>query len=189
MRGWLWLAAVLLDIGASMFATADGGWSLNAEHFVERHALFVIIALGESLIVVGVIVADAERTAELMPVAVGAVVVTCLLWWTYFGWLKDALDVRLEREPPETMSQLGRDAFSLLHFPVIGGVIGIAVGFEEMVLHPGRPLETAGMVALALGLALFVAGGAAVWGAGREAAAAASAGPAGGAGRGAIHRR
>ena len=90
-------------------------------------------------------------------------VVTCLLWWTYFGWLREALEVQLEREPRATEIQLGRAAFTLLHFPMIGGVIGIAVGFEEMVLHPDAPLETAGMVALALGLVLFVGGGAAVW--------------------------
>ena len=163
VRAWFWLAVVLMDIGASMFSTVGGGWRLNAGHFAERHALFVIIALGESLIVVGLIVTDAERTADLLGVAIGAVVVTCLLWWTYFGWLKDALEVQLEREPHETEIQLGRDAFTLLHFPVIGGVIGVAIGFEEMVLHPGEPLETAGMVALALGLVLFVGGGAAAW--------------------------
>ncbi len=163
VRAWFWLAAVVMDIGAGVFAAAGESWRLNAGHFVERHALFVIIALGESLIVVGVIVTDAERTADLLGVAIGAVVVTCLLWWTYFGWLKDAIEVRLEREPLKTERQLARDAFSLLHFPVIGGVVGIAVGFEEMVLHPGEPLETAGMVALALGLVGFVGGGAAAW--------------------------
>ena len=123
----------------------------------------MIIALGESLVVIGVIVADADRTAELLRVAIGAVVVSCLLWWTYFGWRKDALEVQLERESSATEGLLARDAFSLLHFPVIGGVIGIAVGFEDMVLHPGERHETEGMVALALGLVLFVGGGAAAW--------------------------
>ena len=163
VRAWFWLAVVVLDIGASQLSTVDGGWRLNVEHFAERRGLFVIIALGESLVVVGVIVAGAERSADLLGVTIGAVVITCLLWWSYFGWLKDALEVQLEREPHETEIQLGRDAFTLLHFPLIGGVIGIAVGFEEMVLHPGEPLETAGIVALALGLVLFVGGGAAAW--------------------------
>ena len=163
VRGWFWLSAVLMDIGAAILSTAGGGWKLNAEHFVERHALFVIIALGESLVVVGVIVASGERAADLLGAAIGAVVVTCLLWWTYFGWLKDALEAQLEREPSATEIQLGRDVFTMLHFPVIGGVIGISIGFEQMVLHPGEPLETAGMVALALGLVAFVGGGAVVW--------------------------
>ncbi len=163
VRGWFWLGAVLLDIAATAVAGGYEGWQLRAGHFVERHGLFVIIALGESLIVVGVIVADAPRTGELLRVAVGAVAVTCLLWWSYFGWLKDALEAQLEREPRATEAQLARDTFSLTHFAVVGGVIGIAVGFEEMVLHPGEHLETAGVVALALGLVLFVGGGAAAW--------------------------
>ncbi|HJM75361.1 MAG TPA: low temperature requirement protein A [Dehalococcoidia bacterium] len=163
VRAWIWLAVAVTDIAASMIATSGGGWTLNAAHFVERHALFVIIALDESLIVVGVIVTNAERTTEIVSVAIGAVTVICLLWWSYFGWLNGAFESQLEREPHETEVQLARDAGTLLHFPVIGGIIGIAVGFEEMVLHPDRPLETAGMVALAAGLVLFIGGGAAVW--------------------------
>ena len=163
VRAWVWLGAVVLDIAATAVAGGYEDWRLHADHFVERHGLFVIIALGESLIVVGVIVAAAERTAELLSVAIGAVVVTCLLWWTHFGWLKDALEVQLERESSASEGILARDAFSLLHFPLIGGVIGVAVGFEEMVLDPDQHLETAGIVALGLGLVLFVGGGAAAW--------------------------
>ena len=163
VRAGVWLGAVVLDVAATAVAGGYEDWRLHADHFVERHGLFVIIALGESLIVVGVIVAAAERTAELLSVAIGAVVVTCLLWWTYFGWLKDALEVQLERESSASEGILARDAFSLLHFPLIGGVIGVAVGFEEMVLDPDQHLETAGIVALGLGLVLFVGGGAAAW--------------------------
>jgi low temperature requirement protein LtrA len=162
-RAWLWLVAVLLDVGATVVAAGYEDWHLRVDHFVERHALFVIIALGESLVVVGVTVAAADRSGEVLRVAIGAVAVTCLLWWTYFGWLKDALEVQLEREPGATEGILARDAFSIMHFPLVGGVIGIAVGFEEMVLHPGDHLETAGLVALVLGLVLFVGGGALSW--------------------------
>ena len=112
VRAWFWLGAVLLDIAATGVAGSYGDWRLRADHFVERHGLFVIIALGESLIVVGVIVADADRTAELLRVAIGAVVVTCLLWWTYFGWLKDALELQLEREPSADKGPFARDTFS-----------------------------------------------------------------------------
>lgn len=159
LRGWLWLAAVVLDIGATLVAGGYEDWRLHAGHFAERHGLFVIIALGESVFVVGLTVVDADRTG----VAVGAVIVTCLLWWTYFGWLKDALEVQLEREPLATEGMLARDVFSLLHFPLIGGVIGIAVGFEEMVLHPNEHLETPALIALGLGLVLFVGAAAAAW--------------------------
>jgi low temperature requirement protein LtrA len=162
VRGWFFLVAIILDIGATLVAGAEN-WRLHADHFAERHALFVIIALGESLIVVGLLFAGVDRTADVVRVAVGAVVVTCLLWWTYFGWLKDALELQLEREPSSTEGELARDAYSLLHFPLIGGVIGIAIGFEEMVLHPDEHLETAALVALTFGLVLFLGSGAAAW--------------------------
>lgn len=97
VRGWWWLAAMVLDVGAAMVAGRAGGWGPNAAHFAERHGLFVIIALGESLIVVGLTVSDGERTGELLAVAIGAVTVGCLLWWSYFGWLKDDLEYFLER--------------------------------------------------------------------------------------------
>ena len=163
IRGWFWLAAVLLDIGATLVAGSYEEWGLHAGHFAERHALFVIIALGESLIVVGLVFAGAGRDAELVRVAIGAVVVTCLLWWTYFGWLQDALEQQLERESSATEGQFARDAFSLLHFPLIGGVIGIAIGFEEMVHHPGDAAHTDVLVALGLGLALFLGASALAW--------------------------
>lgn len=163
VRPWFWLAGVVLDIGAAMLAGSSPDWRLHVGHFAERHGLFVIIALGESLIIVGTIAAGAEPTPELARVSIGAVVVACLLWWTYFGWLKDALEERFEHEPSSTQGQFARDAFSLLHFPLIGGVIGIAVGFEEMVLHPDSHLETSGLVALAGGLVLFVGSAALVW--------------------------
>ena len=159
VRGWFFLVAIILDIGATLVAGA-GNWRLHAGHFAERHGLFVIIALGESLIVVGLMFAGVDRTADVVRVAIGAVVVTCLLWWTYFGWLKDALELQLEREPS---GELARDAYSLVHFPLIGGVIGIAIGFEEMILHPNEHLATAGLVALTFGLVLFIGSGAMAW--------------------------
>ena len=163
LRGWVWLAAVLLDVTAAAIAGKQEGWGLHAAHFAERHGLFVIIALGESLIVVGATLASAERTSELVAVGIGAVAVTCLLWWTYFGWLKDDLEDALEHEPVARTGLLGRDAYSLLHFPLVGGVMGIAVGFEEMALHPGDHLRPEGLIALMAGLALFVGGAAASW--------------------------
>ncbi len=162
VRGWYFLVAIILDIGATLVAGAEN-WRLRAGHFAERHGLFVIIALGESLIVVGLIFAGLDRDADVVRVAFGAVVVTCLLWWTYFGWLKDALEIQLEREPSNAQGELARDAYSLVHFPLIGGVIGIAIGFEEMILHPDEHLATAGLVALTFGLVLFIGSGAMAW--------------------------
>ncbi len=163
VRGWWWLAAVVLDVAATAVAATFEDLGLRTAHFAERHGLFVIIALGESLIIVGIIVADGERTGEILRVALGAVVVTSLLWWTYFGWLKDALEAHLEREPSDNVVLLARDVYSLLHFLWVGGVIGVAVAFEAMALHPGEHLEPGSMLALGGGLALFVGSGVLAW--------------------------
>ncbi|MEZ4502687.1 MAG: low temperature requirement protein A [Dehalococcoidia bacterium] len=160
-RPWWWLAAVLLDLGAAAVGGRQRGWDLHAGHFAERHGLFVIIALGESLIVVGLTVAGSEKNNDLLAVAIGAVAVVCLLWWTYFGWLHGALEVALHAAHDD--AALARDAFSLIYFPLIGGVIGIAAGFEEMVHHPAERLDPVVLRVLAVGLLLFAGGAALAW--------------------------
>jgi low temperature requirement protein LtrA len=157
IRPFLWLLAIGADLLATNIAGRAQTWDLNPAHVGERHGLFVIIALGESLIVAGTAVAAEERTADLVGVATGALVVACLLWWTYFDWLKDALEHRLAAAPPEHLGRLTRDAFSLSHFPLILGIIGFAVAIEEMVAHPDEPAEGAVVLALGVGVALFVA--------------------------------
>ena len=167
-RVWWWSGAIVLDILAAGVAGRFESWHIHAEHFAERHALFVIIALGESLIVAAAAVAGAERTTELGVVAIGAVVVTCLLWWTYFGWLKDALEARLTELDGSRQSRFARDAYSLLHLPLIGGVVGVAVGFEAMLEHPQDALDHEVLIALGVGLGLFLGASVLAWARGRR---------------------
>ena len=155
VRPVVWLGAILADLLATR---AAGGrtWDLRPGHLVERHGLFVIIALGESLIVAGTAVAAEERTTELATAAGLALLVACLLWWTYFGWLKDALEEHLVAAAPRQIGSLARDAYSLGHFPMLVGIIGFAVAIEELVAHPADPLPGAVVVALGAGIGLFV---------------------------------
>ena len=155
---WLWGIAILLDVIAALIAGELEGWDLHPEHFSERHGLFVIIALGESLIVAGSGLAGAEKTSNLIAVGVLAVATTCALWWSYFACGKPALDRALQRAVETERPRLGRDAFSLLHFPMILGVIGFASAVEEIVAHPGAPLGLESRLALAVGLTLFTGG-------------------------------
>ena len=115
LRVALWTLTIVADIVAAEIAGRAQEWDLHAGHLSERHGLFVIIALGESLIVAGTAVAAEERTAALTGVAILAVVVACLLWWTYFGWLKEALEHGASRANRSQMGPLARDAFSLSH--------------------------------------------------------------------------
>jgi low temperature requirement protein LtrA len=137
--------------------------------FGERHSLFVIIALGETLIVAASGVTDATWTGDLLAVALLAVAVICGLWWSYFPRAKPVLDEALASRQGAEQSMMARDVFSLIHFPMLCGVIACAVSVEKALAHPGDPLPLAGRVALAVGLALFVGGMAvAIWRATRQ---------------------
>jgi low temperature requirement protein LtrA len=157
LRPWVWLLAIVADLVAAALAGRGTTWDLNPAHLSERHGLFVIIAIGESLIVAGSAVANDERSAALATAAAAAILVASLLWWTYFGWLKDTLEHRYAAAPPERLGPLARDAFSLAHFPLIGGIVGFAVALEEIGAHPVEPAPAAVLASLGIGVALFVA--------------------------------
>ncbi len=155
---WLWGFAIVLDVIAAAVGGQLEGWNLHADHFGERYGLFVIIALGETLIVAAGGVSDALWTNDLLAVAVLAVATTCGLWWSYFSRAKPVLDQALESRHGAEQTKMARDVFSLIHFPMICGVIAYAVSIEEAVAHPDEPLSLVGRGALAVGLALFVGG-------------------------------
>jgi low temperature requirement protein LtrA len=157
LRTVVWLAAIGADFAAATIAGRAATWDLNPAHLAERHGLFVIIALGESLIVAGAAVSDAELTPGLVTAVGASIVVACLLWWTYFGWLKEALEHRFATADPRRLGPLARDAFSFAHFPLIGGIVGFAVAVEETVVHPDDPMTGPVLAALGVGVALFVA--------------------------------
>jgi low temperature requirement protein LtrA len=157
LRPWFWLLAIVADVVAAAWAGRGASWDLNPSHLAERHALFVIIAIGESLIVAGTAVATDERTLALASAAAVSIAVASLLWWTYFGWLKEALEHRYAAAPAARLGPLARDAFSLAHFPLIGGIVGFAVAIEEIAAHPDEPAPAVVLASLGIGVTLFVA--------------------------------
>ncbi len=165
----LWGLAILLDIVAARLGGQADGWGLHPEHFGERHGLFVIIALGETLIIAAAGTSGAIWTTDLLAVALLAVAITCGLWWTYFTKTKPLLDHALEAQSGGVQSAMARDVFSLLHFPMLCGVIAYAVVIEEAIVHPIEPMHLVTRLALAVGLALFVGGmNSAMWRAKRQ---------------------
>ena len=155
-RSWVWAVAIAIDLVAAGLSGRNAVWDLDAGHFSERHGLFVIIALGESLIVAGTTVAAEERTTDLVVATGGVLVVACLLWWTYFGQLKEAMEEAFADVDAERLGPTARDAYSLGHFPLICGIIGFAVAVKEIVHHPDEPMPGDVVVALAVGVGLFV---------------------------------
>jgi low temperature requirement protein LtrA len=164
-----WGIAILLDIVAATIGARSEHWQIHPEHFTERHGLFVIIALGESLIVAAAGVATARWTGLLLTTGVLAVAVTCALWWSYFVLAKDRLEHALASCGGAQQSEMARDAFSLIHFPLLFGIILYAAVIEEAVLHPDHHLGVASRLALGSGIALFAGGiGLALWRAGQR---------------------
>jgi low temperature requirement protein LtrA len=157
IRIWLWMVAIGFVMLAGYFGGRAEGWDIKSGHFAERHGLIVIIALGESLIVAAHAVGSQERSQEILIVGGLAVLVTCLLWWSYFSWIHEHLEEHLSKKSGSKQASLARDAYSFLHFPIISGIVGVAVGFEKILGHPHDLLNIPIAVALAGGY-LFFAG-------------------------------
>ena len=156
LRIIFWLAAILLDMLAGYIGGKSEGWSLQSKHFGERHSLIVIIALGESLIVAATAVAGQERSQDLMLAGGLAVIVTCLLWWSYFSWISDFLEEKFSKKSGSDQAKTGRDAYSFMHFLIICGIVGIAIGFEKILHHPHDLLKVPVAFALGIGYLLFI---------------------------------
>ncbi len=154
LRHWFWLGAIGLDMWAAWMVGNRETWRIHPRHFAERHGLIVIIALGESLIVSGSALVS-ETAAGLFVSGAFAVLMTCLLWWTYFGWVREVLEGEFERRDGRARTTFARDVFSFWHFPLISGIIALAVGFEAS-LHRADFTVTQVNVAVGAGLSLFL---------------------------------
>ena len=155
---WCWSAAILLDLMAAAVGGQLEGWNLHPDHFVERHGLIVIIALGETLIVAAAGLAEAPRTPAAIATAIVAVAVTGGLWWTYFGHARSTFEHALARADGHARSAMARDTFSVLHFPMLCGVIAMAAATEAALAHPHEPFAFDLRIALGAGAVLFVCG-------------------------------
>jgi low temperature requirement protein LtrA len=128
----------------------DGG------HFAERFQSFIIIVLGESIIVTGA-TASARGLAPGTVVALGlAFLISGGLWWLYFGEVAEHSRTLLAATSDP--ARLARDAYSYLHLPIVAGVIMVAVGDDFLIAHPGHRIGWAGAAMLAGGPALYLAG-------------------------------
>jgi low temperature requirement protein LtrA len=156
-RTWLWLAAIAVD-AASAVAAGRGEWDVAAAHFAERYGLFVIIALGESIIAIGVGALSADQTRASMTALVIGFVGTAALWWAYFGHMAAKGERYLREATPKERGRFARDAYSILHFPIILGVVLFGVAVEHVVAHPKDAVPSFERYTMASGLALVLLG-------------------------------
>jgi low temperature requirement protein LtrA len=154
-RDLLWVAAVILDYGIVLVLADVGSWKVHAEHFAERFALVMIIAFGESIVAIGIGAEDVALEAAEIASALVGITIVCLLWWAYFDTYALVAGRRLREAVGVDQARIARDAYALLHFPMITGVVFFALGVKKVLEHPGDPLKDMPAVALCGGLALY----------------------------------
>jgi low temperature requirement protein LtrA len=161
----LWAVALVIDY-SGVFLAGPRGWRLTSPaHFAERHGLIVIIALGESIVAIGVGVADLPMSWPVVLSAVLGLAVAGALWWMYFDVAATVAEHRLGELSGQARVAMARDSYTYLHLPMIGGIVLLALGLKKALLYvadtehygPGTALRGIPLWALTAGVALFLA--------------------------------
>jgi low temperature requirement protein LtrA len=157
-QGAIWALALALDVGAPYFAIDASGWKLAPRHFAERHGLILIVALGESIVAIGV-AAELSLDAGIVAAAALGVGVVAALWWIYFDVVAVVAEQRLAAaEVGRAQNEMARDSYSYLHYPMVAGIVLVALGLEQTLAHVGDPLRTVPAFALLGGVAAYLLG-------------------------------
>jgi low temperature requirement protein LtrA len=155
LQGGLWALALALDMGGP-FVFGSEGWKLVPGHFAERHGLIVIIALGESIVAIGV-GAEGDVDAGVVAAAVLGIALAAALWWLYFDIVALVAERRLSNAPPgRERNEIARDSFSYLHFPMVAGIVLVALGLKKTLEQVDDPLKLVPAVAMLGGAALYL---------------------------------
>ena len=160
----LWIPALAVDLAAPVAgywlpgrgraATTD--YDIEGGHFAERCQLFIIIALGESIVVTGATAADAGLTSTVVLCLVVAFLETAALWWLYFGAAAEHSSAAMSAS--DDPGRLARDAYTYLHLPIVAGIIATAVGANLLIAEPDDPQHGVGLAMMLGGPALFLLG-------------------------------
>ncbi|WP_158073975.1 low temperature requirement protein A [Micromonospora sp. CB01531] len=160
----LWMLAIIIDYGRALLLRSWGLHIISARHWAERHGLIVLVALGESLIAVGLTSSGVPMTGSLIAALVFAIVTAAALGWTYFDVVAIAAERTLSQNTVQRRVAYARDAYSYLHLPMIAGIMLLALGLHHVVTiikdnelhHSTARLESLGLHALYGGAALFL---------------------------------
>jgi low temperature requirement protein LtrA len=163
-RTLAWVGAILVDYVGVILGGASG-WRLHsASHFAERHGLIVIVALGESIVAIGVGVAHVPISWPIIAGSVLGLAVVASVWWAYFDVVSIVAERVLRRLQGEARTRMARDAYSYLHLPMVAGIALLALGIEQVLEQVGhtsdrelsRSLPVVPLAALYGGVVLFL---------------------------------
>lgn len=152
----LWGAALVIDY-LGVLVGHMRGWRVSPEHFVERHGLVVIIALGESIVAIGVGAAGQPLDRGVIAAALLGIAVVAALWWSYFDWVAFIAQARLTEATGAERAALARDLYSYLHLPMVAGIVLFALGLKTTLADVDGKLRTIPALGLCGGIALYLA--------------------------------
>ncbi|WP_204342622.1 low temperature requirement protein A [Micromonospora terminaliae] len=166
LRTLLWVLALVVDYGGIMAIGAAGWQIFSAAHWTERHGLIIIVALGESLVAIGVGIIALPISWPIIVASFLGVTVAGALWWAYFDVVSIAAERVLARARGAERAALGRDSYTYLHLPMVTGIILLALGFKKVLSYVGDeshhrltdPLHGLGLLALYGGVILYLLG-------------------------------
>jgi low temperature requirement protein LtrA len=150
----VWALALAFDL-LGPYVGGGRGWHLSAGHFAERHGLIVIIALGESIVALGLGATDV-LTAGVVAAALLGLAVAFALWWAYFDVVAIVAERRLRETTGTAQLEMARDSYSYLHLPMVAGIILFAVGLKKTLGDVGEPLKLVPAVTLCGGIAMYL---------------------------------
>jgi low temperature requirement protein LtrA len=151
----LWGAAVAVNYLGALLGHMRG-WRVSPEHFVERFGLIIIIALGESIVAIGVGASRLPFDAGVIAAVLLGVTVAACLWWSYFDWVVYVAQARLAELTGARRAAFARDAYSYLHLPMVGGIVLFAFGLKTTLAHVGGSLGSVPAFGLCGGVALYL---------------------------------
>jgi len=153
-RALCWIAALLVDYGG-LAAQGVEGWRVQAGHFAERHGLIIIIALGESIVSLGLGASGLDLDARVVAGALLGIATAAALWWAYFDVVAIVAERRLRDAPHSEQVRIARDSYTYLHLPMVAGIVIYAVGVKQT-LEGSGDLDAVPATALCAGAALYL---------------------------------
>lgn len=166
--GWtqvaFWAAALAVEYTAPWHGyrtpfigrSQTSDWAIDGGHMAERCQLFVIIALGESVLVTGVTLMDQDFSAPAVAALIAAFLGSVALWWVYFDRTAEAAAEAIAAS--DDPGRIGRSAYTFIHLPMVAGIIVMAVGDELVIAHPGGHVTLSTALTVLGGPALFLVG-------------------------------
>jgi low temperature requirement protein LtrA len=155
LREAVWAVALAIDFAGPVLQDSSG-WKLSPGHFSERHGLILIVALGESVVALGVSAGNLDLDVRTITAATLGIVVITTMWWTYFDVVAIVAARRLAEASGPAQAALARDSYSYLHLPMVAAVMLFALGVKKALPHAHDSLDWTPAAALCGGVSLYL---------------------------------